>query len=184
MMTLLRLPFAALILLFVAVASAADASRSAGPVFDRFGPVFDDVAPDYLPPEDTYRVIFDVWIGPEQKDLPNRRLDTLARFMNYNARAGVDVENMHLAVVLHGTAGKALLSHAAYRDRFGVDNPDLALLEALESRGVRLLMCGQSAAARGYAREDMIPSAEVAASAYTAILGLQQEGYRLMPSWE
>ncbi len=183
-MNILRASSGLILLCFATTLAAAEPTRSAGPVFDRFGAVFDDVTPDYMPPVEEYRVIFDVWIGPDEKDVPNRRLDTLARFMNYNARAGVDVEQMHLAVVLHGTAGKALLRNDAYRKRFGVDNPDLPLLDALAARGVRMLMCGQSAAARGYAKDDMIDSTEVAASAYTAILGLQEEGYRLMPSWE
>lgn len=164
--------------------AAADATRSTGPVFERFGAVFDDVHVDYMPPVDTYRVLFDVYVGPEEKDALNPRLDTLARFMNSNARAGVEVENMHLAVVLHGSAGRAVLNDAAYRRRFGVDNPDLELLRALTARGVRVLMCGQSAASRGYTREEMIEPVQVAVSAYTAILGLQEEGYRKMPTWD
>jgi len=30
----------------------------------------------------------------------------------------------------------------------------------------------------------MIEPVEMAMSAYTAILGLQEEGYRMMPSWQ
>lgn len=175
---------ALLCLLAMAPMHAAEPNRSTGPVFDQFGAAFDNVEPTYMPPVEDYRLIFDIWVGPEQKDQPNPRLDTLARFMNYNARAGIAVENMHLAVVLHGTAGKALLSDAAYRKRFGVANPDQPLLDALASKGVRMLICGQSAASRGYANKDLIPAAEVAVSAYTAILGLQEEGYRMMPSWQ
>lgn len=173
-----------ILLLNVTNAHASEPSRSTGPVFDRFGEVFDGVEPDYMPPVQEYRVLFDVWVGPENKSAPNPRLNTLARFMNYNARAGIDVENMHLAVVLHGSAGKAVLSRDAYEARFGVDNPDLALLEALTAHGVRVLMCGQSAASRGYAKDEMIAPVEIAASAYTAILGLQEEGYRMMPTWQ
>lgn len=173
-----------LALLLPGLVAAADAPRSTGPVFEDFGPVLDGVTPTYMPPLEPYRVIFDVWIGPEDAADPNPRLESLARFMNYNARAGVAPEDMELAVVLHGSAGRAALKEAAYRERFGVANPDAALMAALAERGVRMLYCGQSAAARGYAHAEMIAPVEMAVSAYTAILGLKQEGYRLMPSWE
>jgi intracellular sulfur oxidation DsrE/DsrF family protein len=164
--------------------TAAQASRSTGPVLERWGPVLDDVEVDYLPLPAAYRVAFDVWIGPDEPDVLNPRLETLARFMNYNARLGVPVEDMQLAVVLHGSAGRAVLENDAYRSRFGVDNPDLALMAALAERGVRFLICGQSAAHRGYTRAEMVEPVRVAASAYTALSGLQAEGYQLMPSWE
>jgi intracellular sulfur oxidation DsrE/DsrF family protein len=178
------LPVLAAWILCAVPGHAAEPARSTGPVFDRFGPVFDNVEADYMPPVETYRAMFDVYLGPQEKDQLNPRLETLARFMNYNARAGVEVKNMHLAVVLHGSAGKAVLTNDAYRKRFGVENPDRELLAALTSHGVRVLMCGQSAAYRGYARAEMIDEVEVAMSAYTAILGLQEEGYRKMPTWD
>jgi intracellular sulfur oxidation DsrE/DsrF family protein len=183
-MRILRTILALHCLVFAASAFAADASRSTGPVFDDFGAVFDDVEADYMPPTKTYRVFFDVWIGPEDASQANPRLESLARFMNMNARAGIDAEDMELAVVLHGSAGRAALTNAMYRKRFGIDNPDLPILEALADKGVRMLFCGQSAAARGYAKSEMIEPIEMAMSAYTAILGLQEEGYRMMPSWE
>jgi len=129
--------------------SGAEATRSTGPVFEDFGPVIDGVEAQYMPPVETYRAAFDVWIGPEDPADPNPRLATLARFMNYNARAGITPEQMELAVVLHGSAGRAALQGDAYRERFGVENPDAALLAALTEKGVRILYCGQSAAARG-----------------------------------
>lgn len=184
----LRAPRLALLCLLLATIPAALAeadrpSRSTGPVFDAFGPVFDDVDPDYMPPVEDYRVVFDVWIGPEAPDERNGRIESLARFMNMHARAGVAPEDMQLAIVLHGSAGKAVLQNDAYRARFGTDNPDLPLLEALAARGVRMMICGQSAASRGYAKEDMIAPVDVALSAYSAIYGLQSEGYQLAPSW-
>jgi intracellular sulfur oxidation DsrE/DsrF family protein len=177
--------FVSLLLLALTTPALADEapSRSTGPVFEDFGPVFDGVDPDYMPPVEDYRVVFDVWIGPEAPDERNGRIESLARFMNMHARAGVEAEDMQLAIVLHGSAGKAVLQHDAYRERFGIDNPDLALLEALAARGVRMMICGQSAASRGYAKEDMIAPVDVALSAYSAIYGLQSEGYQLAPSW-
>ncbi|MEE4299875.1 MAG: DsrE family protein [Pseudomonadales bacterium] len=157
--------------------------RSAGPVFEAWGAVHDEVDPDYMPPVDEYRVLFDVWVGPEDATQPNPRLETLARFMNMHARAGVEAEAMQLALVIHGSAGRAALTDEAYRKRFGTANPDRPLLDALAARGVRMMICGQSAAYRGYGKEEMIAPVDLALSAYSAIYGLQSEGYRLMPTW-
>lgn len=159
-------------------------TRSTGPVLQAHGAVFDGVEPSWRPHASAYRAVFDVWIGPEAKDVPNPRLDTLARFLNMHARDGVPAQAMHLAVVLHGSAGKAVLDDDAYTERFGVPNPDRALLEALAGHGVRILVCGQSAKARGYAPEEMLPPVRIAMSALTAIMGLQAEGYAMMPNWE
>lgn len=175
--------FAVLVMFAPGALAETGPTRSTGPVFSDHGAVFDAVEPDYRPHPSAYRAFFDVWIGAEANDAPNPRLDTLARFMNMHARDGVPVESMHLAVVLHGTAGRAVLTDAAYRERFGVPNPDRALLEALAGKGVRIMICGQSAKARGYARSDMLAPVRVATSALTAIMGLQAEGYAMMPSW-
>ena len=141
-----------------------------GPVFDAWGAVYDDVDPDYMPPVDEYRALFDVWVGPEDATVANPRFETLARFMNMHARAGVDPEAMQLALVIHGSAGRAALNDEAYRARFGSANPDRPLLDALAARGVRVLICGQSAAYRGYAKDEMIAPVDVAVSAYSANL--------------
>lgn len=163
-------------------AQAAEPASSTGPVIEGYGPVYDDVVPDWMPAEGTeYRVLFDVWQGPEDPAQPNPRIERLARFLNMHARADVDPDAMHLAIVLHGSAGRAVLNHAAYRKRFGTDNPDLELLELLAAQGTRIFICGQSAAYRGYAKAEMIAPVRISLSAMTAILGLQEEGYRLLP---
>jgi intracellular sulfur oxidation DsrE/DsrF family protein len=165
----------------VLVLAAESPTRSTGPVFERYGAVYDQVVPDYMPPAGDYRVLFDVSRAPESTDEMNPGLEALARFMNMHARNGVEVDAMHLAVVLHGSAGRAVLKQDAYRSRFGVDNPDLPLLEALAARGVRIMICGQSAASRGYGKEEMASPVQVALSASSALFGLQAEGYRLLP---
>lgn len=152
-----------------------------GPVFDRWGPVWDIEAPDF--PTDTdreLRVVSDVSEGAAAPDQLNRRIETVARYVNMHARAGVPRENMRLALVLHGSAGKDLLDHAGYRERHGVDNPNLDLLEALVAFGVDVVLCGQTQHARGLRREELMGGARVALSAMTVIVSLQSRGYSLV----
>lgn len=105
----------------------------------------------------------------------------VARFLDMHARAGVDPVALHLAVVLHGSAGRAVLRDDAYRTRFENTNPDRELLEALAAEGVRFLICGQSAMYRGYRKAEMLAPVQVSPSASSAIVGLQAEGDHLLP---
>jgi len=163
------------------LAVAAAGSAGTGPVIDRFGPVYDVPRPDFVTPTDlSYRAVFDVAPSPEAVDQLNPRIESLARFLNMHVRAGVKAEQIKLALVVHGAAGKDMLSSAAYKARFGVENPNASLLAALHANGVRIIVCGQTAAHKGFGREELAPGVEVALSAMTALVALQSDGYRLI----
>lgn len=163
-----------------ATAQALGPSR-AGPVIEGFGAVYAVDAPDYGTPTDhVYRVVFDVSDSPQAPDALNPRIDTLARFLNMHGQAGVPLANMQLALVLHGAAGKDALHHDAYRARFGTDNPNLPLLEALHGAGVAVYLCGQTAAHRGYPDGDLAEPVRLALSAMTVLVTLQAQGYQLV----
>jgi intracellular sulfur oxidation DsrE/DsrF family protein len=169
-----------------ALALAGEASRSGtepstGPVIEGYGPVFDVPSPDFTAPVDVdYRAVFDVAAGPGDPSLLAPSIVTVARFLNMHARAGVPRDRLHAALVLHGEAGKYALGHEAYRKRFGTDNPNLDLLERLREAGARVILCGQTAGSRGFARDELAESVELALSAMTALVVLQQEGYELI----
>lgn len=157
-------------------------ARSAGPVIRDFGAVFrvDDLD---VPVETdrTYRVVFEVYDAPESPGELNPDINTLARFLNLHGGAGVPAERMELALVLHGPAAKAALGHRGYRERYGTDNPNLPLLEALARAGADLYLCGQSAASRGLLpKEDLADPVQLALSAMTMLVTLQDDGYELI----
>jgi intracellular sulfur oxidation DsrE/DsrF family protein len=163
------------------LALATAESPSTGPVIANFGPVYDVPRPDFVAPKGLeYRVVFDVAPSPDAADQLNPRIESLARFLNMEVRAGAKAEQIKLALVVHGAAGKDMLSSAAYKARFGVDNPNAPLLAALEANGVRIILCGQTAAHRGFERQELAPGVEVALSAMTALVALQADGYRLI----
>jgi intracellular sulfur oxidation DsrE/DsrF family protein len=156
--------------------------RQDGPVIHAAGSVFTVPDPDFATPRDqTFRVLFDVAEGAAAPGEINTGLNTVARFLNMHAQAGVPLERLQVAVVVHGTAGKDLLRDAAYRERHGVDNPNRALLEELSRAGVRIILCGQTAASRNLPRAELLEPVEVALSAMTAHLVLQEQGYRVNP---
>jgi len=152
-----------------------------GPAIADFGPVYTVDAPEFVTDtEATYRVVFEVSQGAEDPGAVNARIETVARFLNMHAQAGVPRENMKLALVLHGSAGKDALGHEGYRKRFGVDNPNAALLLALSEYGVRVILCGQTQMHRGLERSELAPHVDVALSAMTALVSLTSEGYQLI----
>jgi intracellular sulfur oxidation DsrE/DsrF family protein len=55
------------------------------------------------------------------------------------------------------------------------------LIGALTDAGVRIILCGQTAAYRDISKDDLLPNVELALSAMTAHAQLQQSGYTLNP---
>ena len=163
-----------------AAAQELPSSMTPGPVFP-FGPVA-EVKSDMPIPEGTeFKMAFDLSDAAPAGEA-NRGLVTLARFFNMHVRAGVPEDNIHLAAVVHGGAGVDLLNEAAYaKRRDGKENANAAIVAALLDKGVRVILCGQSAAAMGIAKSDLLPGVEMALSAMTAHALLQQQGYALNP---
>lgn len=171
---------AALVLAVPASAQALPDSMTAGPVFP-FGRVAEVGSDMPIPADAEFEVAFDLSdAAPEGQ--ANRGLVTLARFYNMHVRAGVPEDRIHIAVVVHGPAGADLLNAQAYSARNdGAANANAAIVAALLDKGVRVILCGQSAAAMGIVREDLLPGVEMALSAMTAHALLQQQGYTLNP---
>jgi intracellular sulfur oxidation DsrE/DsrF family protein len=153
---------------------------SLGPAVEGYGPTYPvndrDVA---LPDEFVYKAVFDAAVDRDEK-LLNTGLVSVARYLNMHARNGVPVENMNIAVVVHGPALKTLLTDSAYEARFGVANPNIELLEKLRSAGVDFYVCGQSMAFGGVDKDELVDAAKVALSAMTMLTVLQSDGFALL----
>jgi intracellular sulfur oxidation DsrE/DsrF family protein len=148
---------------------------STGPVIDAYGPVAE--VPGALPLEadSAFHIAFDTATPAEDGD-PNRTLVSAARFINMHARAGVDPDNIHLAIVLHGRAVRDV-SHAAE----GEVNASAELIRILLEHNVTFYVCGQSASYYDVTVDDLLPGVSMSLSAMTAHARLQQQGYTLNP---
>lgn len=171
-----------LLLVSSILADVAWAEPVAGPVIEDYGPVYYvPQVPLVLPDGVRLKAVFDVSGTPEESDKLNYRLETVARYLNMHARAGIDPARLDVAVVLHGKATRAALSADAFEERYGRINPDGDLIQRLAAAGVQFLVCGQSAAASGFRPEEMAPGMTLSLSALTALVGLQSDGYALIP---
>nr|WP_321440104.1 DsrE family protein [uncultured Hyphomonas sp.] len=144
------------------------------------------VVPDYgkvamiegaeLPADTVMKVAFDIGkAGPA--DAISRSLETPARFLNMHAAAGVDPENLHVALIVHGAASADLLTDEAR----GAPNPNAGLIAELLAAGATIELCGQTAAMRDITQADLLPGVTIGLSAMSTHALLQQEGYTLNP---
>ena len=134
-----------------------------------------------IPKRIQFKILYDT-VKTAEPGKVNSTLNTAARFINMHAEAGVPVKNMKLAVVFHGKGSVDLAQNARYEQTYaGAENANAPLIKALTKNGVRVILCGQSAAFYDIGNADLLPGVEMALSAMTAHAVLQQEGYRLNP---
>ncbi|MEP0188979.1 MAG: DsrE family protein [Erythrobacter sp.] len=153
-----------------------------GPIFEDFGPHAPVPDADFSIPEATdLYVAFDV-AKPAAEGKINRTVESAARYVNMHNAAGLEPARVRAAVVVHGKASLDLLTDTAWaaKGKEGT-NPTAAVIPELVDSGVRIILCGQSAAAHGITKADLAPGVELALSAMTAHAVLQRDGYTVNP---
>lgn len=162
------------------MANAGPEAFHPGPVFENYGNIADVEVTMPIPEGTEFRVSFDIVDRSEDGEV-NRSLVSAARFINMHVAAGIPVEDLHLAMVIHGSATHDVTLDSHYEALFGTHNANAELIEALTGVGVRIIVCGQSAAFNDVGNADLLPNVEMALSAMTAHALLQQDGYTINP---
>ncbi len=162
-------------LALLAPALAGPDNFTTGPVLEAYGGTA-SVADSRLGPDSKFKIAFDVAQAAEDGEV-SRRLETAARFLNMHAAAGVPVENIQLAIVVHGGASRDLVTAEAR----GGENANAGLIAALIEAGVTIELCGQTAAYFDIEAGDLLPGVSMSLSAMTSHALLQQAGYTLNP---
>jgi intracellular sulfur oxidation DsrE/DsrF family protein len=159
-----------------AVATHSDSPALRFPEVARYGGVV-GTAGAAEPPRRGAKIVFDI-TAESKADEVNKGLESVARYLNLNADAGLAPADVKLALVLHGAATRAALAEAAYaRHSGGEKNPNRELPRELEARGVELFVCGQSLARHKFAPADVAEEVSLAVSAMTVNANKQQDGY-------
>lgn len=128
-------------------------------------------------PSKEYKIIVDMTSAADNPAEISRWVDNVARLMNLHGLAGVPKERLHVKVVVHGGAVFTLLNDEKYQERNNVDNPNLAVYEALQAAGADILVCGQSLVARKMTKDDLWSGVQIAHSAMTTITTYVPQGY-------
>jgi intracellular sulfur oxidation DsrE/DsrF family protein len=159
-------------LALAAVAHAGPENFHPGTAIEGFGNVASVADAVDIPADSVFKVAFDI-SKPAETGKANRAIESAARFINMHVEAGVPVEQIQLAIVVHG---------GAYADLLARDgNATAPLIAALVEKGVSFQLCGQTAAYYDVTSADLLPGVEMALSAMTAHAQLQQAGYTLNP---
>ena len=156
-------------------------SPSTGPYVHAGGPAFEVPDKDVALREGRkYRVVYELTGYPGEKIDVNRPLTVVGRFMNMHGKNGVPLEDLDVAVVVHGQTLWSLLSDEAYEKEFGVRNPSTALVNDLANAGVQLYVCGQSLGFRGLNKSVLNENVKVGLSAMTMLVTLQADVYTFL----
>ena len=170
--------FIVLLLSFTALKSQ---EKKAGPIILDYGKVWEVKNQDYkIDNNKQLKVVFDIMNSPEDTSALNKSIETAARFLNMHAQNGVAKENMKVALVIHNEASKDIITNEAYLKRYGVTNPNAAMVEQLMDADVAFIFCGQSSLSRNFPIEETIDGVQLSLSAMTALIQLQNEGYSLI----
>lgn len=124
-----------------------------------------------------YKVAIDVYDKVSDSTKINGALSETARTYNLLIANGVPQEKLKMAVVVHWLAVYAILNNEAYEKKYGIKNPNIDVIRALKDLGVNFYVCAQNLGFFDIPSSDLTPEIEVAISAKTTFITLDQMGY-------
>lgn len=139
------------------------------------------VQPEMSFPEDGHwHHYFDTPEGEPGKINPG--LGRAAAFLETMQAAGVPVERLAVAVVVHGRPVYDVSDASRYTEQYGeVANPNEEVVVELIAAGARIRVCGVSAKYCKVGNGALLPGVPMAHSAMTANVERQRRGYTLNP---
>jgi intracellular sulfur oxidation DsrE/DsrF family protein len=169
----------------VALALAMTAPHSAEATDDLAVPgyaVAVDVSGAHELPDPTldYKIAWGIGQGAQDPTTEvNPTLPTIARYVNTLAKWGVPVEKRHIIVMFHQRSDDfdIVLTNAAFKAKYGKDNPNIALIAALKNAGVEFRACGQAVVGRKIDARDVNPDIQIDLWAMTSFMNLQMKGF-------
>ena len=132
-----------------------------------------------MPGDLHYRIAWGVNVGPTTPDSVVSGFRQAASFLYVSDANGVTRANVHLAVVVWGTATHSVLKNEAYKAAKGTDNASIPLLQALNDAGVQVIVCGVALINRKLSPSDLLPFVKAAPTATHALATLHAQGYGL-----
>lgn len=150
------------------------------PVVEKFGKVVRFPTAVHQPRVGS-KIVVDLTSQGDPEKL-NPAIEKVARYVNIYGGAGEKPTEVAITIVFHGDATLCVLNNDAYAQQFsGSNNPNFGCLLALHHAGVEIVVCGQSLIGKQQTPEHVVIFADVAVSALTALVNLQEDGYAYLP---
>src|SRR3954447_7656691 len=114
-------------------------------------------------PKTDYKVVFADGQDAKNPGDVNPMLPTIATYVNTLGKYGVPAEHRHLVIMFHQRTPDIdiVMTNDAYKERYGRDNPNIALIHALKQAGVDIRVCGQGLLGRKIASEQVNPDVQI-----------------------
>ena len=122
-----------------------------------------------------YRIVVDLQTADGGESQVTYAMNNLARMINLHAVGGVD--GLEVVGVVHSTNTRSILTDEAYMKRYGVPNPNTALIKELVDKGVKIFVCGQSLRARNVDPSEVMAEVGFATAALTVLTTYQLRGF-------
>ena len=148
------------------------------PVIKDYGAVFDvPFAKDKPDPSMEYKIIVEAAANIEKPEEVYAPLEHISRMYNLHVYAGIPQKNLYVELVIFGPSVAVVLNNDAYRKKFGVDNPNLKIIEEMTKAGIKIHACGQSVMLTGVDPATINPNIDVVVSRFTTVSDRQMKGY-------
>ncbi|MFT5016159.1 MAG: intracellular sulfur oxidation DsrE/DsrF family protein, partial [Limisphaerales bacterium] len=166
------------LLLVTFVCTCGRAQEKINPVVQNFGGVY-AIPEATIRPDSTiqYKIVVDLKSGGEKPSDYSFGLHNVARMLNLHEVGGGFNDQMTVVLAIHGDATFAVLDNAAYKRKFGINNPNIDLIRELKVAGVHLTVCGQSLIARKIKPITVLPEVEISISMLTTMATCQMKGF-------
>ncbi|WP_312055052.1 DsrE family protein [Pantoea brenneri] len=123
------------------------------------------------------KIVFQITRSDGAMTAPNLGLERVARVVNLYIASGIPADQLKFVVSVTGDATPAMLDNGHFRQFYGIDNPNLQLIDELNKSGVKVSVCDQSVAFHHYPNSWIDKSVVHALSSPTTVSTLQNQGY-------
>jgi intracellular sulfur oxidation DsrE/DsrF family protein len=127
-----------------------------------------------------YKAIFDATKAARDSAQILPALDMVGSELNAFGVSKIPVNHAKFVVVFHGSAINGILNNNEYKQKFGIANPNLKVLNELKKAGVKLFVCGQNLLEENIDSRTISPDVEVASDALIVSMTYQNNGYALL----
>jgi intracellular sulfur oxidation DsrE/DsrF family protein len=152
------------------------------PLFN--GGLFSSVLPvdsvDEIPdPHKDYKLLFEFTAGSQDStgNQLNPGLVEIARIINLHIASGIPISNIHVVVATHGPSLYSIEKNDAYKKKYGVDNPNIKLIQQMVQNGVKFIACGQAMHFFEIEKPDLYSGIKVSLTAQTVLSNYIEQGY-------
>jgi intracellular sulfur oxidation DsrE/DsrF family protein len=134
-------------------------------------------ATDRPDPTMQYKIIFEASMEKMDTAKIYEPLEIAARLYNLHVYGGVPQKNLEVVIVIGGLGIPAVMTNEAYKKKFGVDNPNLKILEEINAAGIKIICCAQAMTKHHIEPSDVNPIITPIFSRLTTVSTYQMKGW-------